>query len=237
MYDLSKGFEIMVLTCISSGGNANCYFLTNSIGEILILEAGSKIERLMSNQNFSSFRKIVGCLVTHQHKDHSKYVEEYRLAGIDIAGYMNLQPLKKYRFGKFIVVPFIVEHDVKNYGYIIQEDGEKQFFAYATDFSYLPVINNVNNWLIECNYCQELWEENLMNDKPNYGYLGRVQESHMSLEKLHAYFSKLSTRPDKIILCHLSQNGNADKSKMISTMSEFSQYVDIATKNKSWEIK
>lgn len=237
MYELPKGTEIMILTCISSGSNANCYFLTNNIGEILILEAGSKIEKLMMNKNFSSFKNIVGCLITHQHKDHSKYVEEYKLAGIKVLGYMNLQPLKKYKLGSFNIIPFNVEHDVKNYGYIIQDINNNKLFVYATDFCNLPQIEHISNWLIECNYCQELWDENLMNDKPNYGYLGRVSESHMSMESLRDYFASLKTRPDRIILCHLSQNGNADKNKMISTMSEFSQFVDIATKNKSWEIK
>lgn len=226
----------MKLTCISSGSNANCYFLTNQKGEILILDAGSKIERIMNNKNFSSFKNVVGCLVTHQHKDHSLSVEDFKLAGIEVLGYMNLQAMKKYKLGNFVVVPFNVEHDVKNYGYIIKDIDSDKLFAYATDFSSLPLLDNINDWLIECNYCQELWEENLMNDKPNYGYLGRVSQSHMSMEKLMEYFSKIHTKPNKLILCHLSQNGNADKKKMIAEMSKYANFVDIATKNKTWEI-
>lgn len=226
----------MKLVCISSGSNANCYFLINSKQEILILDAGVKLDKLINNKYFSSFRKVVGCLITHQHKDHSLSVEDFKLAGVEVLGYMNMQAQKKYRLGDYIIIPFSVVHDVKNYGYIIKDENSSKLFVYATDFSDLPLIANISNWLIECNYCDDLWEENLLNDKPNYGYLGRVRESHMGLDALDNYFSKIKTRPNKIILCHLSQNGNADKNKMIETMSKYAEYVDIATKNKIWEI-
>lgn len=226
----------MKLVCVSSGSNANCYFLINSKGEILILDAGVKLDKLMNNKYFSSFKSVVGCLITHQHKDHSLAVPDFKMAGVEVLGYMNMQPQKKYQLGNYIVIPFNVVHDVKNYGYIIKETNSNSLFVYATDFCDLPLIANINNWLIECNYCDDLWEENLMSENPNYGYLGRVQESHMGLASLEEYFSKIKTRPNKIILCHLSQNGNADKVKMIEAMNKYSQYVDIATKNKTWEI-
>lgn len=226
----------MKLGCVSSGSNANCYFLINSKGEILILDAGVKLDKLMNNKYFSSFKSVVGCLITHQHKDHSLAVPDFKMAGVEVLGYMNMQPQKKYQLGNYIVIPFNVVHDVKNYGYIIKETNSNSLFVYATDFCDLPLIANINNWLIECNYCDDLWEENLMSENPNYGYLGRVQESHMGLASLEKYFSKIKTRPNKIILCHLSQNGNADKVKMIEAMNKYSQYVDIATKNKTWEI-
>lgn len=226
----------MKLVCVSSGSNANCYFLINSKGEILILDAGVKLDKLMNNKYFSSFKNVVGCLITHQHKDHSLAVPDFKMAGVEVLGYMNMQPQKKYQLGNYIIIPFNVVHDVKNYGYIIKETNSNSLFVYATDFCDLPLIANINNWLIECNYCDDLWEENLMSENPNYGYLGRVQESHMGLASLEKYFSKIKTRPNKIILCHLSQNGNADKVKMIEAMNKYSQYVDIATKNKTWEI-
>lgn len=226
----------MKLVCVSSGSNANCYFLINSKGEILILDAGVKLDKLMNNKYFSSFKSVVGCLITHQHKDHSLAVPGFKMAGVEVLGYMNMQPQKKYQLGNYIVIPFNVVHDVKNYGYIIKEINSNSLFVYATDFCDLPLIANINNWLIECNYCEDLWEENLMSENPNYGYLGRVQESHMGLASLEKYFSKIKTRPNKIILCHLSQNGNADNVKMIEAMNKYSQYVDIATKNKTWEI-
>lgn len=226
----------MKLVCVSSGSNANCYFLINSKGEILILDAGVKLDKLMNNKYFSSFKNVVGCLITHQHKDHSLAVPDFKMSGVEVLGYMNMQPQKKYQLGNYIIIPFNVVHDVKNYGYIIKETNSNSLFVYATDFCDLPLIANINNWLIECNYCDDLWEENLMSENPNYGYLGRVQESHMGLASLEKYFSKIKTRPNKIILCHLSQNGNADKVKMIEAMNKYSQYVDIATKNKTWEI-
>ena len=227
----------MRLDCVSSGSNANCYFLTNSKGEILILDCGVPLHVLMKNKGFTRFKNVAGALITHSHKDHSLAVEELTNAGIDVYGYMNLQPKKRYKIGGFNVIPFYVEHDVLNYGFIISEAGEKGRFVYATDCASLPVIADVDYWLIECNYCNEKWDENLMSDHANMRYLGRVLASHMGLDNLAAYFDNATKKAKTIVLCHLSENGNADKAIMLDRMRPYAEKVDIATKNKNWRLE
>lgn len=227
----------MKLNCVSSGSNANCYFLTNSKGEILILDCGVPLHTLVRNKGFTRFKYVVGALITHVHKDHSLSVDDLLRSGVDVYGYMNLQPKKRYKIGNYEVIPFYVEHDVLNYGFIISEKGQHGRFVYATDCANLPVIADVDNWLIECNYCNEKWDENLMSDHANLRYLGRVLESHMGLDNLVAYFDKATKKANKIILCHLSENGNADKQIMLDRLRPYAETVDIATKNKEWSIE
>lgn len=226
----------MRLNCVSSGSNANCYFLTADNGEILILDCGVTVDRLMKNRNFTCFRKVVGALISHEHKDHSLSRYNLELSGVQIAGYMNLQPKKRYHFGCFDVIPFYVQHDVKNYGFIISERGKRERFVYATDCATLPQVAGVDHWLIECNYCESRWNENLMAEDAKIGYLGRVKFSHMALETLEEYFRLLPQRAKTIILCHLSENGNADKEMMLNRMQPFADKVDVATKNKEWRL-
>lgn len=227
----------LTLNCISSGSNANCYFLTNSKGEILILDAGVKLDRIMADKHFTLFSNVVGALITHQHKDHSLSVRELEKAGVRVYGYMNLTAKKRYRIGNYEVIPFYVEHDVINFGFIINEVGDKARFVYATDCAALPLIGGISHWLIECNYCVENWNEKLDEDAPNLKYLGRVADCHMSLDTLQEYFSKLNERAKNIILCHLSENGNADKALMLERMAQCADFVDTASKNKRWRLE
>lgn len=226
----------MTLDCISSGSNANCYFLTNSRGEILFLDAGVTLDKIMRYKNFTLFSKVVGALITHQHKDHSLSVKELETAGVSVYGYMNLSPNKRYRIGSYEVIPFYVEHDVMNYGFIINEVGNVDRFVYATDCSTLPLIGGINHWLIECNYCVENWNMKLESENANLKYLGRVAESHMNLDTLQHYFSKINRHAKTIILCHLSENGNANKEMMLERLSGYGDIIDVATKNKQWRL-
>lgn len=226
----------LTLNCISSGSNANCYFLTNSTGEILILDAGVKLDRLMLCKDFTLFKNVAGALITHEHKDHSLSVRDLENAGVCVHGYMDLEPKKRYRIGSYEVIPFYVEHDVKNYGFIVNEAGSKERFVYATDCAMLPLIGGIDHWLIECNYCSENWNAKLETDSPNLKYLGRVAHSHMCLDTLQEYFSTLNRRAKTIILCHLSENGNANKALMLDRMREFADNVDTAAKNKKWRL-
>jgi len=64
----------------SSAGNG--YLLRASNGETLIIEAGVKLSEVKKALDFD-MSKIVGCIVSHQHKDHSGYLYDYQKAGIN----------------------------------------------------------------------------------------------------------------------------------------------------------
>jgi ribonuclease BN (tRNA processing enzyme) len=193
------------------------------------------MKRITSHKRFTSTHNAVGALITHEHKDHSLSMRELFKAGIRVFSYANTEPKKKYCAGNYTIMPFLLPHDgVKNYGFIIHDKAENKRLVYATDTTELPMIAGVDIWLVECNYTTELWEKNVAKSD-NLSYYGRILDSHMSLEKLVEYFNKAAvSRPMAIILCHLSENGNADKDAMTAAMAPYADMVDVASKGNEW---
>ena len=72
----------MKLEILASGSSGNCYLLENET-ELLILEAGIPFRRIQEGINFN-VGKAVGCLVTHEHKDHSKSIMDILKNGINV---------------------------------------------------------------------------------------------------------------------------------------------------------
>lgn len=223
----------MRLTCLGSGSSGNCYLLESN-GELLILDAGIKFKTLLSSKRLTSFGKVAGAVVTHEHKDHSLCVEELERAGVTVLTPRNVKPRCKYRLGGFDILPFECKHDAVNYGYLIR--AENKTLVYATDTATLPKIDKADCWLVECNYSQGAWEDSLMQEDARLSYLGRVQSSHMSLEYLDSYFAALKARQKAIIACHLSEHGNADTEAIRATLGQHTDYIDIAAVGKEWEL-
>lgn len=94
----------------------------------MLLEAGRHFREVKKTIGYAT-SSISGCIVSHEHGDHAKYIPEYLKAGIDV--YSNDKVAEKYsgvkavsmggtfQIGDFKVTPFDVEHDVVNYGYLI----------------------------------------------------------------------------------------------------------------------
>ena len=59
---------------IGSGSSGNCY-LANINGTQLLLECGLSFKTIQKALNFK-LSSIEGCLVTHEHIDHSKAVKD-----------------------------------------------------------------------------------------------------------------------------------------------------------------
>lgn len=223
----------MRLTCLGSGSAGNCYLLTNAAGEILILDAGVKFKVLLASKRVTSFGSVPGALVTHTHKDHSLCAEELRRAGVTVLSPANVCPRQMYRLGGFDVIPFVCVHDVTNYGYLLRCEGKT--LVYATDTAALPPIM-ADYWLVECNYTQAAWEDSLMRDDARLCYLGRVKESHMSLEYLIEYFAAYKAPQKAIIACHLSEHGNADTEAIRAALGPYTPLMDIAAAGKEWDL-
>ena len=63
----------MELKILGSSSSGNCYILENE-KEALIIEAGIRFIEVKKALNFN-MRKVVGCLISHQHNDHAKYAK------------------------------------------------------------------------------------------------------------------------------------------------------------------
>lgn len=217
-----------MIKVLASGSSGNCYLLETE-KETLILECGIRYKDILKGLNFDLI-KVVGCLVTHEHKDHCKAVNEVMSSGINVymsegtsAGIEFKIPVETaaYRLnylrhnipkhiGGFTVLPFNVEHDVNEpLGFLIHHK-ELGKIVFVTDSYYLKTVfrTKIDHILIECNY-----SESILNEIPPYR--ARVLKSHMSLETLKEALKSWNLKNTKdITLIHISEgNGEPERFK------------------------
>lgn len=215
----------MRLTVLGSGSSGNGYVLQNE-HEALVLECGCKVKDCLRALAFKA-EKVRGCLVTHEHGDHAKYMEQYMSyfpvycsQGTASAPNMRygslrrpvvLQPLKTVCIGGFSIRPIDVQHDAAEpFGYIIKHD-EIGTLLFATDTYYVKyTIPNLTNIMIECNYSLPILNENVRKGLIPAALKNRTLDSHMSLAHLKEMLAANDLRNvSRIVLIHLSSN-NAD---------------------------
>ena len=66
---------MLEVTAIASGSTGNAYLLDDGAGHKLLLECGVPFQKLLQALNFNLIQ-LSGCLLTHEHKDHSKAVDD-----------------------------------------------------------------------------------------------------------------------------------------------------------------
>ena len=238
----------MILKCIASGSIGNSYALISN-NEILLLECGVSFKSVKKYIDYQ-FLKIKGCLVSHEHQDHLKYIREYLSAGIPV--YTNDETQKKneivtgemlygvperkaFRVGGFKIIPFYVPHnDTPNFAYLIEHE-EMGRLLFATDYEYLPFTFkswDIEHFLIECNYSMNFVDQSI----PNYEH---VLKGHASLQTCKEVIEKNRT-PNlrNVILCHLSQLSGQDAyfTEEIKKVAGWSVLVDCAASGKQWEL-
>lgn len=226
----------MKLIIIGSSSKGNSYALQSDSGEILLIEAGIHLREVKKAIGYKT-SKVVGCIVSHAHGDHSKYIPEYLKAGINVLS--NDEVAEKYpgvdtmsegitfRFGNFGVTPFEVEHDAKNFGYLIHEPSYGTIF-FATDCYNLHfVIQGCNTYLTECNYSDELLDKAVAEGKTPRSQADRVRLSHMSLEHAVSWLQdcKAEQSAHQIILIH----GSARHLNPIIAVKKFQQVIGVPT--------
>jgi len=233
----------MKLITLGSSSAGNGYILQSKSGESLIIEAGIKLLEVKKAVYFR-LTDIAGCIVSHSHKDHSKKIGEYQMAGIPC--YMsedtrlhyfgenhshNIYTLKEHEqkeIGTFLVRPFLLEHDVPNFGYLIHHY-ESGLIVFITDTHYCPYkFKGLNNILIEANYSEKIVDENLQTGDVNNFVRERVLTSHMEIETTKGFLKANDlTGVNNIILLHLSQTNSdaSDFKKQITELTGKSVYV------------
>lgn len=223
----------MGIKVLASGSSGNCYLLETS-NETLILECGIRYKDILKGLNFN-LSKVVGCLITHEHKDHCKAVYDIMAAGIDVymsegtrAGIEFKTPISIaahrinvmyekgfFNIGElFRVFPFKTEHDVNEpFGFLIS-CSELGNILFATDTYYLKYrFKKVDHILIECNY-----SESILDTLPPWR--ARVLKSHMSLETLKEALKTWDLSKTKdITLIHISE-GNGDPERFKKEIEE-----------------
>lgn len=215
----------MKLKVLGSGSSGNCYLLQGK-EETLILECGLSYKTILKSLDFN-LNNVVGCLVSHEHKDHSKAIFNLGAAGIDVytsCGTLNaigdglgyrakiVKSEHAFKIGNFAIVPFATEHDAAEpLGFLIyHKDLGKLLFI--TDSYYCKYsFQDVDHILIECNYSNEiLQQKELPKNLKN-----RIIKSHFELDNVKDFLKATDLKGTKeIVLIHLSDgNSNAEQFK------------------------
>jgi phosphoribosyl 1,2-cyclic phosphodiesterase len=214
----------MILKVLGSSSSGNCYILENS-NEALILEAGIKFAEVQRGLNFN-IGKIVGCLITHEHRDHAghiltfpRFVDVFCSKGTADSAEIGekskthiISANKPFTAGTFKIIPFAAKHDAAEpLGFFINHE-ETGNILFATDTYYLPcTFSNLSNILIESNYRMDILEKHTRNGSISFTQRDRTLQSHMSYETcLKTLQANDLKAVNNIVLIHLSNdNSNA----------------------------
>lgn len=216
---------------IGSGSSGNCY-LANINGTQLLLECGLSFKTIQKALNFK-LSSIEGCLVTHEHIDHSKAVKNLLKNSINVyatKGTFDALNVRSHRaisflkdkedtycykfFNRFCVLPFQAIHDAQEpVSFYIQDIHTKESLLFVTDTAYMPYkIPNVDILMVECNYVKSVIDSNVKNNSLNINLRNRIVKSHMSLETLLTALKQANlSNLKKIYVLHLSDTNSEEK--------------------------
>jgi len=212
----------MELKVLGSGSSGNCYLLQGE-KETLIIECGLPYKTILKELDFN-LNNVVGCLVSHEHKDHSKAIQDLIKNGINVYSSKGtfeaigiegrraklIESENAIKISEFIMLPFETQHDaVEPLGFLITHK-EMGTLLFATDTYYLKYkFSGLNHILIECNYSSEILQEK---ELPK-SLKTRIVKSHFELENVKDFLRATDLKEVKeIVLIHLS-DGNSNSAE------------------------
>lgn len=224
----------MELKVIGTGSKGNAYLLYNK-DESLLIECGVNIKAIKQALNFD-LSTLAGCILTHEHLDHSKAIHEVIALGINVysaAGTLkarnvaslarahSIQAKKAFRIGKFKILPFDVKHDaIEPLGFLIEhpECGKTLFL---TDTYYCAyTFSGLNNIIIEANYSKEIIDRKFGSQSGMEFLRNRILKSHFSLKNCKGMLlANDLTNVNNIVLIHLSDS-NSDEVQFQKEVAE-----------------
>lgn len=214
------------VNCLASGSSGNSYAVDD--GEsALLLEAGLPAKKILSGY-LDLLPHVAGCLITHEHQDHSRGAADLAARGIDLyatagtfSGIEDIdRPYRKHTvrageqfgLGSWIVLPFETRHDAAEpCGYLLYSQAAREKLLFATDTYYIPnTFRGLNVVMMECNYSLPLLDESIREGWIPESMKPRLLQSHFGLENVKDFFlANDMSAVRRIYLIHLSGN-NAD---------------------------
>lgn len=214
--------EILSFGSSSAG---NCYWVSDGTTQLL-LEAGIKFKDIQIGLNFR-ISAIAGCLISHEHGDHSKCLKDVLKAGIDAYASKGtfeslnitnhrakpIEAKKQFQIGTWTILPFDTEHDAaESLGFLLaNQQGEKLLFA--TDTYYIKYkFPGLTHIMVEANYSLDILKENIFQGIVPVAMKKRLMRSHFSLENVKEFLKANDlSKVQEIWLLHLSDtNSNAE---------------------------
>ena len=204
----------MKFKSLASSSHGNAYIVEDEQTRIL-LECGVSHKQLQKLAGFS-LSDIKACLVSHEHKDHAKCVDELIRRGMEV--YMSygtaralenesatlIENMEQFNVGSFDIVPFTTFHDAAEpLGFLIKSRIDGDVLAFATDTVNLRYkFPGLNILAIEANYDRKILDRcEKLPEKVRH----RITNSHMEIETLCDYLRSLDlSECREIHLLHLS---------------------------------
>lgn len=221
------------IQCLGSSSAGNAYRITDG-HTALLLEAGFPFKSLQRALNFR-MTDIAGCLISHEHGDHSKAAKDVMKAGIpiytgqgtaDVLGLSGhrLKPIKahqQFEIGTWSIRPFEIEHDAEEpLGFILANTaGDKLVFL--TDTYYCRYrFAGLTHIMVECNYSLDIVNQRVAAGQLHPAQKKRLLRSHFSLEHVKDFLKANDiSEVEEIWLLHLS-DGNSDAERFKREIQE-----------------
>ena len=199
---------------LASSSHGNAYTVDDGETRILI-ECGISYKNLQKLSGFS-LSEFKACLVSHEHNDHAKSVQDLIERGMDV--YMSfgtaealevehaqiIEAMEQFRVGSLDIVPFSVFHDSKEpLGFLIKSREDGDVLAFATDTVNLRYkFPGLNILAIEANFDRTVLEKS---EKLPEKTKDRITKTHMEIDVLCDYLRSLDlSKCREIHLLHLS---------------------------------
>ncbi len=228
----------MKLEVLASGSSGNCYLLHTSCGTIVI-EAGVPWKYVLKALHFN-VKNVICCLISHEHGDHTKYIKDYMqnvslfimskgskealdFKGCYKCGFVRIKDIE--------ISMFATQHDASDpCGFFIKDIGETLVFA--TDTYYIRYrFPNVNYIMVECNYAEDILQDNIKSGAMHPMRVKRLRESHFEISHVKEFIkANNSNNLSNIVLLHLSKQ-NSDPQRFKNEIDRITPArVDIAIK-------
>ena len=204
----------MKFQALASSSAGNAYVVSDQETRVL-LECGISHSKLQKLSGFS-LSEFQACLVSHEHKDHAKAVEELISRGmavymsqgtaevLETEGAELIEHMAQFNIGSLDIVPFTTFHDAREpLGFLIKSRVDGDVLAFATDTVNLRYkFPGLNILAIEANYDKNILERcEKMPEKVRY----RITNAHMEIDTLCDYLRSLDlSQCREIHLLHLS---------------------------------
>lgn len=219
----------MDIRTLGSSSAGNGYLIDDGTAPLL-LEAGLPLRKILAKAGHA-LTGVAGCLVSHEHGDHSLAVRDLiRLAipcymSRGTADALNLAPGHRLhivedrhpvRIGHWTVLPFRVVHDAAEPMGFVLDSGFGERVLFMTDTAYSPyTFQGLTHLMIECNYTETALAAAVAEGRTHEAMAARLADSHLSLETLIDLLKANDlSRARGIWLMHLS-DANSDEAEMV----------------------
>lgn len=213
----------MKFRSLASSSHGNAYIVSDGETRIL-LECGISYRKIQRLSGFTA-ASFDGCLVSHEHKDHSLCVREIvkngvpvfmsqgtaqalwreeRLREAEISALEQAEAGARFKIGTMDVVPFATFHDAAEpLGFLVRSRADGDKLVFATDTVNLPYrFPGVSILALEANYDPEILD---LAGKMPEKVRRRITNSHMEIGRLCGILRNMDLRQCReVYLLHLS---------------------------------